>query len=48
MTINIEKMRADMAAENRRFTIQAVGVASACVAAGAALATLLLHLLGKI
>jgi hypothetical protein len=48
MTINIEKMRADMTAENRRFAVQAVGVASAYVAAGAALATLLLHLLGKI
>lgn len=55
MTVNFEKMRQDLANsqkqldfERRRFTILAIGVASACVAAGAALATLLLHLLGKI
>jgi hypothetical protein len=48
MTINIEKMRADMAADTKRFVIQAIGVAAACVAAGATLATLFLHGLGKI
>jgi hypothetical protein len=48
MTINIEKMRAEMAAENKRFTLQAIGVAAACVVAGATIATLVLHLLGKV
>ena len=48
MTVNIEKMRTDMAAESRRFTVQALGAAAACVAAGAGLATLILHLAGKL
>jgi len=48
MTINIEKMRADMAAENKRFLLQALGVGAALLAAGAALATLFLHLAGKV
>jgi hypothetical protein len=48
MTVNIEKMRVDMAMESRKFTIQAIGVAAVCVTAGAGAATLILHLLGKI
>jgi hypothetical protein len=48
MTVNIEKMRTDMRAESRKFLIQAIGVAAACVAAGAALAALFLLLAGKI
>jgi hypothetical protein len=39
MTINIEKMRSDMANDNKRFVVQALGAAAACVAAGAGLAT---------
>jgi hypothetical protein len=48
MTINIEKMRSDMANDNKRFVVQALGAAAACVAAGAGLATLILHLTGKL
>jgi hypothetical protein len=48
MTINIEKMRADMRAENKRFLLQATGVGAALLASGAALATLFLHLTGRI
>jgi hypothetical protein len=48
MTINIEKMRSDMANDNKRFVVQALGAAAACVAAGAGLATLFLHLTGKL
>ena len=44
MTINIEKMRAEMQTENKRFLVQALGVAAACVAAGAGLVILVLHL----
>lgn len=46
MTINIEKMRSDMANDNKRFVVQAPGAAAACVAVGAGLATLILHLTG--
>jgi hypothetical protein len=48
MTVNIEKMKHDMAAEQKRFVVQALGAAAACVAAGAGLATLVLHLMGKL
>ncbi len=47
MTVNIEKMRADLAVENKKFVLQALGVAAACVAAGAGLATLILYMTGK-
>jgi hypothetical protein len=48
MTVNIEKMRADLTAENKKFVPQALGAAAACVAAGAGLATLVLHMTGKL
>lgn len=48
MTINIEKMRADIVAENKRFVVQVVSAAAALLAAGAGIATLALHLLGKL
>ena len=48
MTVNIEKMRAEMRWESRRFMIQAIAGTAAAIAAGAALATLVLHLLGRI
>jgi hypothetical protein len=48
MTVNIEKMRADLAIENKKFVLQALGVGATCVAAGAGLATLILHLTGKL
>lgn len=48
MTVNIEQMRTEMKADSRRFLLQALGVGAACVAAGAAFATLFLHLIGKI
>lgn len=55
MTVNIQKMRADMALETKKmeweakkFALQAVAAAAACMAAGAALATLVLHLIGKV
>ncbi len=48
MTINIEKMRADMQLENRRFLIQALSAGAACIAAGAAAMGLVLHALGKL
>jgi hypothetical protein len=48
MTVNIEKMRVDLAVENKKFVLQALGVAAACVAAGAGLATLILHMTGKL
>jgi hypothetical protein len=46
MTVNIEKMRAGLATENKKFVLQAL--AAACVAAGAGLATLLPHMTGKL
>jgi hypothetical protein len=44
MTINIEKMRAEMAAETRKFVVQAIVAAAAIAAASAAVATYLAHL----
>jgi hypothetical protein len=44
---NIEKIRADLRAENRRFVVLAIAAAATLLAAGAALATLLLHSTGK-
>jgi hypothetical protein len=44
---NIEKMRADLQTENRRFGVHAITAAATKLAAGAALATLLLHSAGK-
>jgi F0F1-type ATP synthase membrane subunit c/vacuolar-type H+-ATPase subunit K len=35
MTVDIEKMRSDLAIEGRRSAIQAIGVGVACFAAGA-------------
>jgi hypothetical protein len=48
MTVNIEKMRADMRAENKRFIWQAVAAMGAAAGGGAAVLALLLHLMGKI
>jgi UDP-N-acetylmuramyl pentapeptide synthase len=48
MTMNIEKMRADMQAENRRFTLQIVGTIAVTAAATATVMGLILHLLGKV
>lgn len=48
MTINIEKLRADMKWESRKFLLQALATAATCLIAGAGLATLFLHLAGKI
>lgn len=48
MTVNIEKMRTDMRAESKKFLLQSLGVGAALLAAGAGLATLVLHLAGKI
>ncbi len=48
MTINIEKMRADMRSESRKFLLQALATGATCFAAGAGVATLALHLAGKI
>lgn len=38
MTVNIEKMRKDMRDESRKFLLQALVAAAACVGAGVALA----------
>jgi hypothetical protein len=48
MTINIEKMRADMQWENRKFLLQAIAATGAAMAGGAGLLALILHALGKI
>ena len=40
MTVNIEKLRADIRTENRRFLIQALSTGVACVVAGAAVLAL--------
>ncbi len=48
MTINIDKMHADMRAENKKFLLQALATAAALLATGAGLATLFLHLAGKV
>jgi hypothetical protein len=48
MTVNIEKMRADMRADNKRFVWQAVVAMGAAAGGGAAVLALLLHLMGKI
>jgi hypothetical protein len=44
VTVNIEKMRADLAPESRRFAIRAIGVALACFATGAGAVVLVAHL----
>jgi hypothetical protein len=48
MTVNIEKMRAEMRSENRRFLWQAVASMGAAAGGGAAVLALILHLLGRI
>ena len=48
MTINIEKMRIDMQAEARRFTLQIIGTIAVTAAATATVMGLLLHLIGKV
>ncbi len=48
MTVNIEKMRADMRAENKRFLWQAVASMGAAAGGGTAVLALILHLMGKI
>ncbi len=55
MTVNIEQMRADMAAqqkqlewETRKFVVQLVAGLSTAFAAGAAVAGLVLHLMGRL
>jgi hypothetical protein len=48
MTINIEKMRAEMRAENKRFMWQAIGAIGGAAGGGAALMALILHLMGRI
>jgi hypothetical protein len=48
MTINIEKMRADMRLENKRFFWQAVTAMGTAFAGGAALLGLILHWMGKL
>jgi hypothetical protein len=48
MTVNIEKMRADMRADTKRFVWQAVASLGAAAGGGAAVLALLLHLMGKI
>jgi hypothetical protein len=48
MTVNIEKMRADMRSENRRFLWQAIAAIGTAFAGGAAALGLLLHMLGKL
>jgi hypothetical protein len=48
LTINIEKLRADLRWEARKFLIQALAASAALLAAGAGIATLVLHLTGKI
>jgi hypothetical protein len=44
LTINIEKMRADMAAETRKFVVLAIVAAVAIAVASAAVATYVAHL----
>jgi hypothetical protein len=44
MAVDIEKMRADMAKETRKFIVQAIVAAAAIAAASAAVATYLAHL----
>ncbi len=48
MTVNIEKMRKEMAYENRKFVVQAIAGLSTAFAAGVAALGLLLRLLGKL
>jgi UDP-N-acetylmuramyl pentapeptide synthase len=48
MTINIEKMRVDMQAESRRFTLQIVGTIAVTAAATATVMGLIFHLMGKV
>ncbi len=55
MTVNIEKMRADMAAqqkqlewETRKFLVQLIAGLGTAFAAGAAVAGLVLHLTGRL
>lgn len=48
MAVNIEKMRKDMAYENRKFVVQAIAGLSTAFAAGVAVLGLLLRLMGKL
>lgn len=48
MTINIEKMRADMRMENRKFVLQIVTTVAVTAAATATVMGLVLHALGKV
>ena len=48
MTINIEKMRADMRWETRKFVLQLVAALGTAFAGGAAVLALILHLAGRL
>lgn len=48
MTLNIDKMHADMRTENRKFMLQIVATIAGTAAATATVMGLLLHLAGKI
>ncbi len=48
MTIDVEQMRADMRAENKRFLWQAVASMGAAAGGGAAVLALILHQMGKL
>jgi hypothetical protein len=48
MTVNIEKMRADMKWESRKFTVQIIAALGTAFAGGAASLGLILHLMGKL
>ncbi len=48
MTINIEKMRAEMRWDTRKFVLQAIAATGAAMAGGAGLFALVLHAIGKI
>ncbi|WP_428485978.1 hypothetical protein [Rhodopila sp.] len=48
MTVDIEKMRFDMKAENRKFLVQAIAGLGTAFAGGAAVLGLVLHAMGKL
>lgn len=48
MTIQIEKFKAEMRWETRKFVLQLIAALGAAFAGGAAMLGLVLHLLGKI
>ncbi len=48
MTTDTENMRADMRTENKKFVLQPIAAAAALLASGAGLATLFLHLAGRV